>query len=318
MRYNEAICKAIADEMTEDSSVLMFGEDIRNNLYNYTDKLLETFGEDRVIDIALAEASVVGAAAGMAMCGMRPIVDLTVSSFLYVAMDQIVNMIAKIQYMYNGNYQVPVTLMCSNMYRGGNACQHSDRNHGLFMHFPGLKVICPATPNSMYWMLRKAIRDNNPVICFSDRTCFSMEGEVETEVNVGENAVFSYGYDVTIVTISGAYRMVMDGLEQLQEKGIAPEIVAVESLCPLDMGTIIDSLKRTGKLIICDTDNRTGSAASEIAAQVSQNAFAYLKKEICIIAAEDYPVPFEKHLEEQIVLTKDKIVTGVIDFMKKK
>lgn len=316
MRYHEAICKAIADEMAEDPSILMFGEDIRNDLYNYTDKLLEAFGEDRIIDIPLAEAGVVGAAAGMAMCGLRPIVDLTISNFLYVAMDQIANMVAKMQYMYNGNYQVPITLMCSNMYRGGNASQHSDRNHGLFMHIPGLKVICPATPNSMYWLLREAIQDNNPVLCFSDRTCFSMEEEMQSKVQWGRNSVFSYGYDVTIVAISGAYRMVMDSLEQLREKGIAPEIVVVESLCPLDMDTIIDSLKRTGKLIICDTGSHTGSAASEIAARVSQSGFVYLKKEICIIAAEDFPVPFEKHLEEQIVLTKDKIVAGVIDFMK--
>lgn len=316
MRYHEAICKAIADEMTADSSVVMFGEDIRNNLYNYTDKLIETFGENRIIDIPLAEAGVVGAAAGMAMCGMRPIVDLTISNFLYVAMDQIVNMIAKMQYMYNGNYQLPITLICSNMYRGGNAAQHSDRNHGLFMHFPGLKVICPATQNSMYWMLRAAIRDNNPVLCFSDRTCFSIEGEIEPLFNAGQNAVFSYGNDVTIVTISGAYRMVMDGLNQLQEKGIHPEIVAVESLCPLDMDSILESLKKTGRIIICDTDNRTGSAASEIAARISQSGLTYLKQEICIIAADDYPIPFARHLEEQIVLTKEKILDGVMTFMK--
>lgn len=316
MRYHEAICKAIADEMTADPSVLMFGEDIRNNLYNYTDKLLETFGENRVIDIPLAEAGVVGAAAGMAMCGMRPIVDLTISNFLYVAMDQITNMIAKMQYMYNGNYQVPVTLMCSNMYRGGNACQHSDRNHGLFMHFPGLKVICPATPNSMYWMLRAAIRDNNPVMCFSDRTCFFMEGEIEPHFEAGKNSVYSYGSDVTIVTISGAYKMVMDSLSQLQENGIFPEIVSVESLYPLDMDTIMESLEKTGRLVICDTDNRTGSAASEIAARISQSGLAYLKREICIIAADDYPIPFAKHLEEQIVLTKEKIVAGINKFMK--
>lgn len=316
MRYHEAICKAIADEMTKDASILMFGEDIRNNLYNYTDNLLETFGENRIIDIPLSEAGVVGAATGMAMCGMRPIVDLTISNFLYVAMDQITNMIAKMQYMYNGNYLVPITLMCSNMYRGGNASQHSDRNHGVFMHFPGLKVICPATPNSMYWMLRAAIRDNNPVICFSDRTCFSMDGEIEPEFDVGKNSVYSYGSDVTIVTISGAYRMVMDSLSELQENGICPEIVSVESLYPLDMDTIMESLKKTGKLVICDTDNRTGSAASEIAARISQNGLKYLKKEICIIAADDYPIPFARHLEEQIVLTKEKIIAGINEFMK--
>lgn len=315
MRYHEAICKAISDEMTADSSVLMFGEDIRNNLYNYTDKLVETFGENRIIDIPLSEAGVVGTAVGMAMCGMRPIVDLTVSNFLYVAMDQIVNMVAKTQYMYNGNYRVPVTLMCSNMYCGGNAPQHSDRNHGLFMHIPGLKVICPSTPNSMYWMLRAAIRDNNPVMCFSDRTCFSMEGGIAPEFGVGKNTVNSYGDDVTIVTVSGAYRMLIDGLSLLQSSGIYPEIVAVESLYPLDMDTIIESLKKTGKIIICDTDNYTCSAASEIAARISQSALKYLKREILIIAADDYPVPFARHLEEQVVLTKEKIVAGVLKFM---
>lgn len=317
MKYNEAICRAIADEMTENASVLMFGEDIRNNLYNYTENLVNTFGEKRVIDIPLAEAGVVGAAAGMAMCGLRPIVDLTISNFLYVAMDQITNMIAKMQYMYNGNYQVPVTLMCSNMYRGGNACQHSDRNHGLFMHIPGLKVICPSTPNSMYWMLRRAIQDNNPVMCFSDRTCFSMDGEIEQEFHGDKNSVFTYGSDVTIVAISGAYRMVSDGLEQLLENGIRPEIVLVESLIPLETESIFESLKKTGRLVICDTDNRTGSAASEIASRISQNdLIKYLNKEICILASEDYPVPFARNLEEEIVLTKEKVVSGIIKYMK--
>ena len=303
--------------MTENASVLMFGEDIRNNLYNYTENLVNTFGEKRVIDIPLAEAGVVGAAAGMAMCGLRPIVDLTISNFLYVAMDQITNMIAKMQYMYNGNYQVPVTLMCSNMYRGGNACQHSDRNHGLFMHIPGLKVICPSTPNSMYWMLRRAIQDNNPVMCFSDRTCFSMDGEIEQEFHGDKNSVFTYGSDVTIVAISGAYRMVSDGLEQLLENGIRPEIVLVESLIPLETESIFESLKKTGRLVICDTDNRTGSAASEIASRISQNdLIKYLNKEICILASEDYPVPFARNLEEEIVLTKEKVVSGIIKYMK--
>lgn len=170
MTYGEAIREAIYQEMKHDPCVVMFGEDIRYNLYGYTGGLYEEFG-DRVINIPLMENTIVGMAVGASLQGLRPIVDLTVANFLYTAMDQIVNMASKQRAM--NDYDVPVTIMCAEMDNMGP--QHSDRPHQLFRMIPGLKVVTPSTPQEAYSMLRSAIRDNDPVIYFSDRSMFYKE-----------------------------------------------------------------------------------------------------------------------------------------------
>lgn len=318
MKYNQAIQQAIFDEMKEDQKVVMFGEDIQKNLYGYTNDLLDVYGKQRVINIPLSEAGIVGLACGSAMCGVRPIVDLTTSSFIYVAMDQIVSMISKMQYMYNGSFDVPVTLFCSNMYIGGNAAQHSDRIHSLFLNIPGIKVIAPTSPRTMYFSLRNAIRDNNPVLCVADRSCFWMEEEFDVnEICFSETEIINQGNDITVVSISGTYKLLTELEKEIRNHGISMELIAINSICPLYIDPIIQSIKKTGTLIICDTSCRTGSVASEIASRISQEAFGYLKKPIRIIAAEDAPVPFAKVLEEQIIVTKDKLLNGIIEVYNK-
>ena len=170
MIYGEAIREAIYQEMKQDPTVIMFGEDIRYNLYGYTEGLYKEFG-DRVIDVPLMENTIVGMAIGASLQGLRPIVDLTVANFLYTAMDQIVNMASKQRVM--NNYDVPITIMCAEM--DGMGHQHSDRPHLMFSMIPGLKVVTPVTPKEAYSMLRSAIRDNDPVIYFSDRSLFYKE-----------------------------------------------------------------------------------------------------------------------------------------------
>lgn len=309
LTYKEAINKALYDALKEDSNVVLFGEDDRSNLYGYTEGLHEKFGDDRVIDIPLSEAGVVGTACGAAICGLRPIVDLTTENFLYVAMDQICSIAAKTAYMYDGAYSVPITIFSSAMSTGGNAAQHSDRVHSLFMNIPGLKIICPATPQDMYSMLREAIKDNNPVLCFADRTLFWADEEVniQKKVELGKAKKIKEGTDLTIISISGCLRMVKEVLPEIEALGVTVEILDVRSVVPLDFTTIKTSVRKTGRIVICDTANRTGSLAGHISSLIVQDAFEYLKAPIRIVACEDIPIPYAKELESSILVSKEKI-----------
>lgn len=309
LTYREAINRALYDALEEDQNVILFGEDDKNNLYGYTEGLYEAFGDERVKDIPLSEAGVVGMACGAAICGLRPIVDLTTENFLYVAMDQICSIAAKTAYMYDGAYSVPLTIFSSAMSTGGNAAQHSDRIHSLFMNIPGLKIICPATPQDMYSMLREAIKDNNPVLCFADRMLFWMEGEVniEEKVELGKARIVKEGTDLTIVTISGCLKIVKELLPEIEAWGISADILDVRSVVPLDFNTIKESVKKTGRVVICDTANRAGSLAGHISSLIAQNAFEYLKAPIGIAACEDVPIPYARELEATVLVSKEKI-----------
>lgn len=315
LTYCNAIYQALYDELNINHDIILFGEDVRNNVYGYTKGLVDVFGKERVIDIPLSEASVTGIVCGAAMCGLRPVLDLTIPNFLYIAMDQIANIAAKSRYMSSGAYSLPLTIFCSSMCGSGNAAQHSDRLHSLFMNIPGLKIICPASVQDMYLMLKEGIEDDNPVLCFADRSLFWLEDDIlkASQKKFDEANVVTEGKDLTIVTISGCLRMVEEILPALMENGISAEVIDVRTVVPLDFNTIKQSVEKTGKVIICDTANRTGSVASEIAALLSQYALTSLKAPIRIVACEDVPVPFTKLLEQQIIVTKEKIYKAIME-----
>jgi pyruvate/2-oxoglutarate/acetoin dehydrogenase E1 component len=315
--YGEAIREALYKELENDQSVVLFGEDIQHNLYGYTDKLMNIFGENRIINMPLSEAANVGTAIGAAVCGLKTIIDLTNSNFLFVAMDQIVNIAAKINYMYNGQLKMPLTIMCASFYNSNSAAQHSDRPHPIFMNVPGLKVVVPTCPQDAYSLLRTAIVDKNPVIYFADRTLFYVKAEVDVncKIEMGQAAVLSEGRDITIVTISGCTQMALDILPELKNNNISAEIIDVRSLVPLDKFTIKKSVKKTGRVVIADTSNKTCSAASEISSILAEELFSALKAPIGIVACDNVPVPFAKNLELQIMPTKEKIIQKVINVM---
>ena len=319
LSYREAIHEALQFELNIDKNVVLFGEDIQKNLYGYTDGLEEKFGRERIINIPLSEASVAGMVCGAAMCGLRPVLDLTVSNFLYVAMDQIANNIAKGHYMCNGAIDMPLTIFCSNMHGGGNAAQHSDRPHSLFSTIPGLKIICPATPQDAYSMLRGAIEDNNPVLCFFDRSLFSNKQDINlSQLEPMEKArIVQKGSQLTIVTISSCLQMVSDLMPQIKEQGFYPEVIDLRSIVPMDMDTIYRSVERTGYVLICDTANHTSSTASEISARLAQNAFYSLRGPVEIVTCEDIPFPFARHLEQEVLVTKEKILAKIMEIKRR-
>lgn len=312
IKYIEAIQRALFDALNSDEKVFFFGEDDKHNLYGYTDGLYQKFGPDRIKDIPLSEAGAVGIACGAAICGMHPVVDLTNENFLYVAMDQICSIAAKTSYMYGGNISVPITIFCSSMSGGGNAAQHSDRVHSLFMNVPGLKIICPSTPQTMYSLLKSAIADDNPVLCFADRSLFWMEGEVDFDkkIPLGKANVVHGGNELTLVSISGCYKIAEEIYTELKGN-LSIEMIDVSSVVPLDFATIRESVKKTGRIVICDTANRTGSLAGHIASLVVQELFDSLKAPIGIATCLDVPVPYAKCLEQEVLISKSKIVNEI-------
>lgn len=317
MKYGEAIRQALHDELENDPNVVLMGQDIQHNIYGYTGELLRTFGPRRVRNTPISEAAVVGTAIGSAMCGLRPIIDLTVANFLYVAMDQLASMAAKMRYMYDGQFKVPITVLVGTLYNTNSAAQHSDRPHPAIMNIPGLKAIAPASPQDAYSMLRGAVRDDNPVICFMDRNLFYSEQIVDRTcvAEIGKAALLAVGKDLTIVSIGGMTKSVIELLPELSKRGISVEVIDVRSLTPLDIKTISTSVRKTGRAVIVDTANRTCSAASEISSRLVETEFAFLRAPIGIVAYDDVPVPFAKCLERQIMPTSEKILLKVLHVM---
>ncbi|MDE5638230.1 MAG: hypothetical protein K2I47_00255 [Odoribacter sp.] len=312
LKYGEAIHRALHDALDNDEKVFFFGEDDKYNLYGYTEGLYEKFGLDRVRDIPLSEAGIVGIACGAAICGMRPILDLTTENFLYVAMDQICSIAAKTSYMYGGQYSVPITIFCSSMSIGGNAAQHSDRVHSLFMNVPGLKIICPSSPQDMYSMLRTAVEDDNPVLCFADRSLFWLEEDVnfEKRIPLGSAKVVHEGSDLTVISISGCYKYVEEIWHEKRDN-LSMEVIDVRSVVPFDFETIKKSIMKTGRVVICDTANRTGCLAGHISSLLAENAFEYLNAPIGIASSLDVPVPYAKGLEQEVLVSKAKILNEI-------
>ena len=316
--YGEAIREALDKELENDGSVVLFGQDIQHNVYGYTGDLMNKYGSKRIINTPLSESAVVGTATGAAMCGLKTVVDLTVGNFLYVAMDQIASIAAKNAYMYNGQFKLPLTIMCSTLYNTSSAAQHSDRPHPMVMNVPGLKVVSPARPQDAYSLLRAAINDNNPVIYFSDRSLFYTKEDVDLNFNVeiGMASILTVGKDITIVTISGCTQLALNLQPELKSIDISAEIIDVRSLVPLDIETIKRSVRKTGRVIIVDTANKTCSAASEISSLLAEEVFCDLKAPIGIVAYDDVPVPFAKNLEMQIMPTEEKIFQKILIAMK--
>lgn len=312
MSYLDAIVQAQIEEMERDSTVVLMGED----LAVYGDgKVLSTFGKTRVWSTPISENSFSGIAVGAAMTGLRPIVALSIASFMYLASDQIINQAGKLHYMTGGQVKVPVVFRCSMYYNSSIAAQHSDRPYPMFMNAPGLKVIAPTSPGDAKGMLKSAIRDDDPVVVFEDSTLWTVKEDVSTDpehlIPIGKAAVRRAGTDVTLIPIAGCMKPALAAAQTLESERISVEIVDLRTLVPLDKETIINSVNKTGRLIIVDNANRTCNAAAEIAAMVAEEAFDALKRPIRRLSTPDVHVPFSPILEKAIYPSKDSIIDAV-------
>jgi pyruvate dehydrogenase E1 component beta subunit len=319
INFLQAICEAQYEEMKRDPRVFLMGEDVASNMMGTSGGLVEAFGKDRVRNTPISESGFTGLGVGSALVGMRPIVDFGIASFIYVAMDQIISMAAKCTYMYGGQAKVPIVFRAAMYYGGSMAAQHSDRPIPSFMNVPGIKIIVPSTPYDVKGLLKSAIRDDDPVMCFEDGTVLATKGAVPEEeylIPLGKADVKRAGSDVTIVAIGGGVLLALAAANELSKENISAEVIDPRTLVPLDKNTILESVKKTGHLVVVDPSHKTCSAASEISAIVAEEAFWSLQGPIQVIAAADTQVPFSPALEPQIFPSKEKIIAAVQKTMK--
>jgi acetoin:2,6-dichlorophenolindophenol oxidoreductase subunit beta len=312
MSYLDALIQGQIEELERDDRVIVMGEDIA--IYG-GGKLVERFDSKRIWTMPISETSFTGVGIGAAITGLRPIVDLTISSFMYLASDPIINQASKLRYMTGGQVQVPIVFRCCMYYGAGLAAQHSDRPYPLFMNVPGLKLICPSSPADIKGLLKSAVRDDDPVIIFEDTKLWPLKGEVPTDSNflvpIGKADIKRAGNDVTIVAIGGAMRPALEAAELLAKERISAEIIDPRTLKPLDVETVIASVNKTGRLVLVENAHRVANVSAEIAAVVSEEAFGCLRKPIQRLSAPDVHVPFSPSLEGSLWPTKDNIVAAV-------
>ncbi len=321
INVGEAIHDALVEEMRRDPSVIILGESIqRATSFGITRGLLTEFGYNRVWDTPIAENAIAGLALGAALTGLRPVPIIMIGDFLPYAMEIICNEIAKYRYMFGGNFKVPITIRVGAQGAGaGLAAQHSQCLEAWFIHVPGLKVVYASTPYDAKGLLKASIRDDNPVLFFEHKLLGSITGTVPTEdytVPIGVADVKREGEDLTIVAWAFMMHKALNAATELEKEGISVEVVDPRTLYPIDKETILQSVKKTGRLIIAEEAPKTGSIGAEISAMVNEEGFDYLDAPIMRVAAPHTPIPYSAALEklwipnvEDIINMAKKIVT---------
>lgn len=328
MTYIAAIGAAQREAMLADERVIIIGEDVEANVYGTTGggkqraesgDFVQQFGRSRIRNTPISEEAIVGAAIGAAMTGLRPIVDLSYSSFLYMAMDQLVNQAAKNRYMFGGQSSVPVVFRSAMFYGLNTGAHHSDRPYPMFMNVPGLKVIAPASASDAKGLLRSAIDSDDPVLTFEAVPLWGLKEEVddaEYRIPFGKARIRRPGTDVTVVAISGSVPLALKAAEQMAEKGISCEVIDPRTLVPLDTATIVESVFKTGRLVIAEPAHRRCGAAAEIVATVAEEAQEALRAPVRRLAAPNMQIPFSPALEAQLYPTTEKIVAAIESVVK--
>lgn len=315
--FANAIVEALWEEMKRDEQVFYMGEDVGRfgNPYMGNPKLWKDFGEERVRDTPISENAIIGFALGAAITGMRPVAELMFCDLIPLAMDQIVNQVAKIRYMFGGNIRVPLVIRTTLGGLRQSAAQHSQNLESWFLHVPGLKIAIPSSPYTAKGLLKTAIRDDNPVMIFEHQQLFRMKGLVPEEeylLPFGQAEVMREGKDVTVVSTSLMVHRVLNAAKELEMEGIQIEVIDPRTLNPLDKGTILSSVQRTGRLLVVHQACRTGGFGAEIAAMVAEEGFEYLVSPVRRLGALDVPVPYNAKLEDSAVPNEKSIVEEVM------
>ena len=314
----EAVREAITEEMRRDTKVFVIGEDVgvRGGVFLATQGLMEEFGGERIIDAPLAEASIMGIALGAAFRGMRPIPEVQFSDFVWPSVNQLIGEAARTCYGTNGAVQVPMVIRMP--YGGGirGGLFHSQNVETHFFHTPGLKVVAPSTPYDAKGLLKSAIRDNNPVVFLEHKKTYRLvRGEVPEEdytLPIGKADVKRKGANITLVSYGLTLHYCLEAAETMASEGVDVEVLDLRTLTPLDTDTVLNSVKKTGKLAIVHEDNITGGVGAEIAAIVADQAFEYLDGPIVRVCGPDVPtMPFAQTLEDAYMPTADKISDGL-------
>ena len=324
LTFRMAVTKAVDEEMARDPNVILLGEDVRiwgapraefRGLY-------DKYGPKRVWDTPISEAAILGAAIGAAATGLRPIANIMFANFLGMCGDELINQLTQMRYMFGGKIKLPVTITA---YFGAGlsaAAQHSRTLTGLLLSIPGLKIVIPTNPIDALGLLKTANRDDNPVIFLSHALLLGRpkKGELVDEepegdylIPLGKAMVKRKGKDVTVVATAAMVRQALAASDKLQQQGIDVEVIDLRTLVPLDKKTIIDSVKRTGRLVIIDEEVRSASVAGQIAAIVAEEAFDFLDAPIKRVCAPDTPVPYSPVLEKFWMPNEEKLIKAIVE-----
>jgi len=315
--YAEAIREALRQEMRRDEGVFLIGEDIGiyGGAFGVTYGLLEEFGEERVRDTPISEQTIVGAATGAALTGMRPVAEIMFMDFIALAMEQLVNQAAKIHFMFGGKAKVPMVLRTPAGSGTGAAAQHSQSLEAWFVHVPGLKVVMPSTPYDAKGLLISAIRDDNPVIFVEHKLLYSTKGPVPEEeytIPLGVADVKREGSDVTVIATSIMVKRALAAAEKLAQDGIEVEVIDPRTLKPLDTETITHSVAKTGRALIVHEAPKTCGFGAEVSARITEGeTFFYLEAPVKRLAGMDVPIPYNRNLERGVVPQEEDIIEAV-------
>ena len=312
--YSKAIHDVLAEEMRRDETVFVMGEDVEKlgGVYGCTRDLYKEFGVDRVRNTPISEQAIIGAAVGAASTGMRPVAELMYWDFAFVAADQIINQVAKTRYVFGGRAKLPLVIRGQEGTGRGNAATHSQSVETLFMHFPGLKVVCPSTPADAAGLLRTAIRDDNPVCFFEHKRLYASKGEVpddpEYMIPFGKACVRREGTDITLVGNLDYVQRCLDAADILEKEGISAEVIDPRTLVPFDYDTIVNSVKKTGRLVVAHEAHQNAGWGAQVCTEVSMRAFRYLDAAPQHIGAKACPLPFNVGLENAVIPSVQDIV----------
>ena len=317
MTYRDAINLALREEMRRDPSVVIWGEDVAlyEGSFKVTRKLLAEFGEERVRDTPISENTIIGVAIGAAMGGLRPVAELMTVNFALLAMDQIINHMTKIPYMFGGQTTVPMVIRAPGGGGSQLGAQHSQSLEAYFMHAPGMYVATPATPADAKGLLKTAIRDNNPVMYLEHEALYNSKGEVSDDpeylIPFGKADIKRQGSDVTIVAYSRMTILALQAASELEKEGISCEVVDLRTLTPLDTESFVESVRRTGRAVVVEESWRTCGVGAELTSRIYDGCFEYLKAPVKRVAALDVPTPYSRKLEKLCIPTTEDIVFAV-------
>jgi pyruvate/2-oxoglutarate/acetoin dehydrogenase E1 component len=325
----EALREALREEMQRDASVFLMGEDIRlGGSFSFTLGMLDTFGEERVVNTPISESGFIGLAIGAAIQGLRPVVDFQYGDFLFCAMDQIVQQAAKLRYMSGGQVRIPMVIHLPTG-ASGRGAQHANSMEGFLFHIPGIKLVTPASPYDAKGLLKDAIRDDNPVILCGHKHLYGSKGrqlvesslsteyvpEEEYTIPLGVADVKREGRDITVVANLLMLHHAMNAAASLAGEGIDVEVVDPRTLVPLDVETIGASVRKTGRLLIVEENNERGGWGAQVAAEVASRGFGYLKAPIRRVATPDVPIPFAPVLESAVVPGEERIRRAILEML---
>ncbi|MBE0408428.1 MAG: alpha-ketoacid dehydrogenase subunit beta [Anaerolineales bacterium] len=316
LTMREALSQALWEEMERDDRVFILGEEVGvwGGTYAVTKGFYDHFGEKRVRDTPIAETAIVSAGIGAALVGLRPVAELMTINFAFAAMDAIVNQAAKLRYMFGGQFTIPIVIRAP----GGGGRQlgatHSQTPDAVFAHFPGLKVIAPATPEDAKGLLKSAIRSDDPILFIENATLYQVRGEVpegDVTIPLGKSKVHRAGDAVTIVTYSKMVDVSAKAAEELSKQGIEAEIIDLRSLRPLDMGPVLESFKKTNRAVIVEEGWLSYGIGAEVASRIYEQAFDYVDAPIKRVAQKEVPLPYNRELEQLAIPQIDDVVRAV-------